>query len=215
MRLNRGPRSQPSNERRRFRPQFLSVNDEQLATLSAALVDRVRDMDPDLLIGLATGGVYVADAMRLAYGSEAPPLVTLRIRRPSTATKERLSVDAVLSRLPTKVSYLLRWVEVELRECALSREHTPEPVRSNLIRPTDGALIAKAERVLIVDDTVDSGRTLSAAVATVKAHNPRCQVRTATIASTWRRPPVTPEYVLLPRTLVRFGWSLDTPTVRQ
>ena len=72
------------------------------------------------------------------------------------------------------------------------------------------AALENARRVLIVDDTVDSGKTLLAASEAVRrAIGEDVQIRTAVITSTWRNPPVRADYCLYDRTLVRFPWSFD------
>ncbi len=42
--------------------------------------------------------------------------------------------------------------------------------------------------------------------------NPLAEVRTAVLTSTWRRPPVVPDYLLFQRTLLRLPWSFDAST---
>jgi hypoxanthine phosphoribosyltransferase len=171
---------------------------------------------PDVLVGIATGGVYVAESM-IQHFSPRPELVSIRLSRPATNVKQRFRADLVLRRLPRLASYGLRWMEVAAREGMLRRERGRGPARTTLAPASSNAvaderaaaLVAGGRQILVVDDTVDSGRTLSEAVAWVRRHNPDCSVQTAALASTWKRPPITPDYLLYPRTLVRFHWSLD------
>jgi hypoxanthine phosphoribosyltransferase len=102
-------------------------------------------------------------------------------------------------------------MEVEARERMLIRrpvDVTPaaeEMVASSGLR----AAAVGAQRILVVDDTVDSGRTLSTVTAAVRLVQPGAEVKTAVLASTWRRPPVRPDFCLLERTLLRMPWSFD------
>jgi hypoxanthine phosphoribosyltransferase len=134
------------------------------------------------------------------------------VGRPATAVKQRLRTDIILGRLPQRVAYLLRWLEVAARERMLRKDSPANETHAEVASSDAEGALASARRVLVVDDTIDSGRTLQAAVRTVRKHNPDCEVRTAALASTWRNPPVSPEYLLHPRTLVRFHWSLDVRT---
>jgi hypoxanthine phosphoribosyltransferase len=116
----------------------------------------------------------------------------------------------VLRMLPQRIAYLLRWLEVAVRERLLRPKAEPIPPEETLPDPTSRELVARAERVLVVDDTVDSGRTLVNATAAARHFNPTCVIQTVALASTWRRPPVEPDYLVHPRTLIRFHCSMDT-----
>lgn len=189
-------------------PSFLTLPETDFQDACRRLAEAAEDSNPDVIVGIATGGVHVAAAMRDHFESD-PANVVVRLSRPGTAVKQRLRGDLVLSRLPERAAYLLRWLEVAWRERMLRQR----PPATTTMQPELGIeaqdALATARRVLVIDDTVDSGRTLEAAVGAVRSYNPACEIRTAALASTWRRPPISPDYLLYPRALVRFHWSMD------
>lgn len=189
-------------------PAFFTLSEPEFQDACRRLADISRSVEPDVIVGLATGGVYVAEAMQDHLPAPVE-LVTLRLRRPGTAVKEYLRSDVVLSRLPRRLSYLLRWLEVAMRERMLKRSPSADLTPTEVPDPDDRVTLERAARVLVVDDTIDSGRTLQAATSTIRSHNEHCIIRTAVLASTWRKPPVAPDFLIYPRTLVRFHWSLD------
>lgn len=158
---------------------------------------------PDLLIGIRTGGLVVAEAMARAAG--AGPVLALTCRRPSTAHKQRHGVARdLVARLPRPALDRLRLIE----HAVLSR-------RPPTLREIDPRELAKldacgARAVVIVDDAVDSGATLAAVVAAVRARLPAAEIRTAAIVVTTERPLIAPDYSLYRGQLCRFPWSLDS-----
>jgi hypoxanthine phosphoribosyltransferase len=187
------------------------LDDVAFGDVCVDLADIVRDdYKADLVVGIADGGAYVAESM--APHLPGPPAVAIvKSQRPATAMKQRMKVRAVLRRLPPKLAGRLRMLEVSVREHLLrprpngSGDHTlwltvDEDVTS---------AIRSADRVLVVDDTVDSGRTLTAVTGLVQSLQPDLEIRVAVLASTFRHPRIRPDYCLFERTLLRFPWSLD------
>ena len=134
---------------------------------------------PDVVLGIETGGRYVAESMHAAV-----PHCYVRLQRGSTPRKSRLR--GLLARLPRPVADALRLAEAWLR--GLRR---PEPVGSR------------------GDDAVDSGATMHAVREAVCRACPEAQVECAAIAVTTRRPLVVPDKYLYSNVLIRFPWSMD------
>jgi hypoxanthine phosphoribosyltransferase len=191
------------------RPPTLTLSDGEFQQACKALAGAVSEYQPDLVVGIVTGGAYVADAM-VPHLAGPPDTTLVDLRRPSTGVKERLKVGAVLRSLPPTVTDALRRFEVETRERFVRVK--PPPSASDARQSVDTGFLAavrSANRVLVVDDTVDSGRTLTAAVGLVRSTQAPVAVRTAVLTSTWKEPPVKPDYSLYDRTLLRFPWSFD------
>ncbi|TFV62797.1 UNVERIFIED_ORG: hypothetical protein E4P37_16440 [Bacillus sp. AZ43] len=182
---------------------------EGFGTVCGQLAEAVRDYGPDLVVGIETGGARVAEAMLATMGD--PAYLSVRIQRPATKVKSSLRIGRLVSRLPRPLADGLRWAEVELRETSLrSRRPSVESTAQQLLGTTGLQHAAeKAQRILVVDDTIDSGRTLLTVRRAVELASPRAEIRTAVLASTWRRPPVRPDYCLFGRTLLRMPWSFD------
>jgi len=178
--------------------------------LRLASVDQV----PDLLVGIRTGGLHVAEAMARSVGG-AVPVLPLTCRRPSTAIKARSTTFRRLAtRLPRPVLDRLRVFEHRL----LTRNPPPlEQARMPRVNVVElnllEAWLAKAPanlNILIVDDAVDSGATLVAVNEAVRGvATGAASIRTAAITVTTENPLVFPDYSLHFLRLCRFPWSFD------
>ncbi|WP_298459329.1 phosphoribosyltransferase [uncultured Cellulomonas sp.] len=189
------------------------MTQRELRVMCAQLAERIRPYDPDLVVGIATGGADVAVAIAESLGG--PRVAIVKSQRPGTLVKQSRPVAGMLAALPERLANHARWLEVEYRELAYYlhvRRHgsdQSEP-QSRIVDPEALAeTVAEASRVLVVDDTLDSGQTLRGVVDAVREANPAADVHTAVLATTWRRPPVHPDYVLKPRLLLRLPSSFD------
>lgn len=152
---------------------------------------------PDMVLSIVTGGLYVGNGMFAG----TPHLSTI-LRRPTTSLKTRLA-RSIVAALPRAVQNRLRIAEAEI----LKRHVVPKAL-PEVHLPFDSG--CGARRVLVVDDAVDSGRTLAAVLAAVRQVLPQAQVRSAVITVTTDNHIAEPDYALWrDHTLVRFPWSMD------
>jgi hypoxanthine phosphoribosyltransferase len=154
-----------------------------------------------MVVAIATGGVYVAEAMGYA------DVETVKLQRVGTATKRTL-LDKILKQLPGCVTDRLRMLEARLLEWREKGEkQLAEVTLSESIR---AGLESHPGSVLVIDDAVDSGRTLLAVVKKLKAVLPDADVRSAIITVTRSSAVIKPDYTLYAdHTLIRFPWSGD------
>jgi hypoxanthine phosphoribosyltransferase len=171
-----------------------------------------RDYRPTLIVGVRTGGLAVAESMA-RHASAAAPVLPVTSRRASTDAKSRIPLLRVaLGALPRPTANLLR--RVEHRLLIASRSHHQ---RQQLIDHGEVAAIADwltqstlPSRVLVADDAVDSGVTLTTVVRHIAAAcPPHTDIRTAVITQTLEEPVMQPDYCLFQNTLCRFPWSFD------
>jgi hypoxanthine phosphoribosyltransferase len=189
------------------------VTRAEVGALCTELADQVRGFDPDLVVGIATGGADIAQALAEALGGTR--LTIVKSQRPGTRIKQGRLVSRAIASLPERFANLARWAEVEYREARYYLEMRRHGVdRADLVGrierlETLAEEVSGAKRVLVVDDTLDSGQTLRGVVQAVRAANPGAEIRSAVIATTWRRPPIVPDYVLQGRLLLRLPSSFD------
>jgi len=185
-------------------------------TFDRACADLMRlveaDYVPTHIVGIRTGGLTVAHAMAAAASADIPVL-PLTCRRGTTGTKSRVPLlRSVLGALPRRMVDLLRQVEHRFITAG-----QPQRGRRQEVDDTEVAAIAAhlgsqsgAARLLVADDAVDSGTTLSIVLRLLREVCPTgCEVRTAVITQTLDSPIVRPDYRLYHRTLCRFPWSFD------
>lgn len=155
---------------------------------------------PDLVIGIKTGGEYVAERMF----SEAAHVAVL-LQRPSSKLKKN-SIFKILRMLPTPVLNQMRMIESELLRLRNTKtiEHfkLPENVQQ---------ILHGKERILIVDDSIDSGSTMKQVRDAVRRVTPEtAKIKTAVITVTTRNPILQPDFCIYNnRILIRFPWSKD------
>lgn len=149
----------------------------------------------DVIVGIRRGGAFVAREM-----IDTERYVEVGLSRPGTGRKKGL-VGRILPYLPTCVLDLLR--KIESRVLAKTGGEVP-PFK------LEKGLLDGAERVLVVDDAVDSGRTMAAVLRAIRRDYPRASVSTAALTITTPRPLLLPDFYLFNnQTLLRFPWSSD------
>ncbi len=164
---------------------------------------------PDMTVGIATGGEYVARIF-----SDVPePLAIVERRRAGSELKDRHATD-ILKRLPSKANDLLRIVEsglYNLKWIASGKKDViprafelPEEIVRKIKRLPTGATIA------LVDDAADSGETLASVKESILLVAPHVNIITAVLTVTRRQAdPVVDLALWQDGTLIRFPWSAD------
>jgi hypoxanthine phosphoribosyltransferase len=172
-----------------------------------------RDQRPDALIAIPTGGLVVGRSMAKVAGGHLP-ILSLTCRRPSSKLKPGGSVvRRMVSGLPRPVVDRLRLAE----HAILTRRAAPSPAAPYRFVDDEVDVLVRwmaaaprPPRLLIVDDAVDSGATLSQVMDAVQRHAPSgARIQSAAITVTTDRPLIRPDFTLFNRQLCRFPWSLD------
>jgi len=172
-----------------------------------------RECNPDVLVGIRSGGFHVAESMSKA-SARGLPVLSITCKRPTTRLKEATNlVKGLLTKLPRPVVDWLRGVEHKVL--------TARPSKPKLgSRRFDEAELALLDQwlamagehpsILIVDDSVDTGATLAVVQDVIRLRAPAgAIIRSAVITVTTENPVVAPDYTLLHRKLCRFPWSMD------
>ena len=185
------------------------------AAFSSACGDLMRlveqDFPPTLLVGVGTGGMFVANEMARAAASETK-ILPLMCRRPGTRLKAKIpGLKTILSSLPEPLLNVMRHVEHKLGSGR--RRTASAPTVNQAEAEAIGAWLNNARpnaRVVIADDAVDSGLTLATVTQTLRqVCPPSTQLRSAVLTVTLRDPVMEPEYTLYREVLCRFPWSFD------
>jgi hypoxanthine phosphoribosyltransferase len=190
-----------------------NLDAEKFATACTALMRRVLvEFRPDLLVGVRTGGLVVAETMAGAV-SPSVTVLPLTCRRASTGMKSRIKLlPTILASLPRPAVDGLRWLEHRLLSTRRRSQATPQDI-DHAEAAAIGRHLAQgsaARRVLVVDDAVDSGVTLATVLRLLRQASPAdTQFRSAVVTVTLDRPLVEPDFVLYRGVLCRFPWSFD------
>lgn len=191
----------------------MTFNEAALQANAGRLLHMVRGAGfvPELVIGIRTGGYVVAEKMKPLLDPSVA-ILPFTCRRPGTKRKSKPGVKLLLRYLPYMLADRLRVVEHLLR---MARKSSP----SSLALAPDGAesdaiaaqikALGTTPKILIVDDAVDSGRTLAAVEDAIRALAPSATVKSAAITVTMPTPIRNPEFSLYRYALCRFPWSFD------
>jgi hypoxanthine phosphoribosyltransferase len=190
-----------------------NLDKSKFESACAALMDLVlEDFRPDLIVGIRTGGLVVAEAMARA-ASHPVPVMPLTCRRTSTGVKSRFRLlPVILAALPRAAVDCMRWGEhrfLTARRRTQTKVQHVDNAEAIAIgnRLTQGAMTS---RVLVVDDAVDSGVTLATVLRLLEESSPPdTQFRSAVVTVTLAQPLAEPDYVLYRGVLCRFPWSFD------
>ncbi|TAK98628.1 MAG: hypothetical protein EPO08_18645 [Rhodospirillaceae bacterium] len=195
-------------------PKVLDLDRNEFDATCKKLMELVlTDWRPDVLIGIRSGGLYVAEAM----GKACPfhiPIHSITCRRPTTRFKTAsATLRGVIAELPRPVLDQLRVLEHRL---ITQRAKHPKPGERQLdaaeLEVLDHWLTTAGDHpsLLIVDDSVDSGVTMAIVRDAIRRRSPAgAEIRCATITVTTPQPSIIPDYVLFHQQLCRFPWSLD------
>lgn len=181
---------------------IITTNNEQLQEICKKLALQIRNSDfkPSLILGIKTGGEKIAKILFNELQLENCDLDFCHpIRKSSLNKKSRFK--QILKYLPLFFLNWLRKLEVmiffkkNLRDDFLSIEFPDK--------------LDKYERILLVDDAIDSGMTIKKIIEGVKSRNSNVLLKTAVITSTQKQPIVIPEFYIYNQTIIRFPWSID------
>ena len=168
----------------------------------------------DAIVAVRRGGSFVCDAFchyfpKERYGAR----YDIALQRASTKRKNG-PVCLILKRLPLTILNLMRMMESSI--LSLHRKIKGPSPTPDVEIPGGLAEILKAKefpKILIIDDAIDSGDTLSAIVETLKDRNRKANIITAVVTETTGKPRMHADYSLYRnKTLIRFPWSNDYKT---
>jgi len=170
----------------------------------------LEEFRPDIVIGVLTGGGAVGrEALPTFESCRECRYCEVRLQRGGTRTKEALKINTILRPLPEWLLNFMRILEAEFLEL---KAKFVRPDRSGRLALDDDIrllLQARGRRVLIMDDTIDTGWTLKTVRDYLETNFPGNEVRIAVITTAHRHSVVKADFQLYTRTLVRFPWAYD------
>ena len=166
--------------------------------------------DFDLVIGILNGGGYLLDEFKKHNTNSSTLFKTIKIQRESTSSiKSNSIVKLILKVLPYSILDRLRLNEHKVQKekpFLITEDFSNSLVYSNLY---DLKNPKEIKRVLILDDALDSGKTMNKVINTCKSICNAAEIETAVIVWTNLESLIRPEYYLYKENLLRFPWSLD------
>lgn len=194
--------------------QVLTLDERNLDIHAKRLAEIVKKGDPDgfdAIVAIRRGGSFVCDAFCRHYSSSLyDERFDITLQRPSTKRKGN-GVSHFLKRLPYPLLDLMRMAESYILSMH-RRTSSASPTRAIDMPEGMKKMLSKnrTKKILIIDDAIDSGDTLSAIIKTLKKTNPKIKVTSAVLTETTKNPAIRADYTLYRnQTLIRFPWSND------
>ena len=128
------------------------------------------DFQPDLIVYIAKGGYLIGKAFQEVFNCR---IAGVNAERSGNKLKEFLT--PVLSHLPKKFLNIARSVEMR------SGVHSQHSERSVLFHDCDEVDTDTVEKILIVDDAVDTGYSLKAVAEKVREKYPNAEIKLAAL----------------------------------
>lgn len=194
--------------------QVLTLDPNAFDRHAALLAQMVAENDLkkfDALVAVRRGGSFVCDSFcrcfpKDRYGAR----YDVTLQRPSTKHKNG-TVNKLLKRLPTGILNLMRMAESNLLSLRRKIKMPSTALGADLPFGLVSILQeANKPHILLIDDAIDSGDTISAIVAALKGINPAAEIRIAVMTETTAHPRIHADFTLYRnKTLIRFPWSND------
>lgn len=158
---------------------------------------------PDVIVAIASAGVVITAIMKRSECFDEADYCAVMCNRSFKGLKTKFSW--IVRSMPKAITNLLRNAEhaIRLRSATLDGGRKVDFVDDAVL------LIRTAEKILVIDDAIDSGGTADAVVCALRRVNPNAETRIGVIAVTTEMPKVFPTYCIYRSVLVRFPWSAD------
>lgn len=169
----------------------------ELSALARDLAARVRGsgFEPEVIVYVEAGARLLAHELAGMLGT---PLIPIWVRRGGHGLKRKLAPLA--ARLPTAARDWLRRIEERSGVHRVTRRSAELPAE----------VVLTGQRVLLVDDAADTGRTLQVARGLVLARGVAAlDLRTAVLAATTREAQAAVDFFVLDHNC-RMPWSADS-----
>ena len=180
---------------------YLELSIDGAKKQSVILAQKIADSNfrPDCVVFIAKGAYLIGDSVAAYFNI---PLLEISASRKTNRFKS--SISTLLKYIPRSVRKLLR--KTELR----SGFHAGQTGRDVSFPPEKWEPYKDSSRILIVDDSVDSGNTALAVTSAVRAYFPCAQIRFASLNYFPSLSAVTPDYFLYQDTILCGPWSKDS-----
>lgn len=169
------------------------------------------EFTPDIILGIATGGIYISQPIKECF--EAMKwhglYAEIKLSRQTTKIKKKINIKSILQKLPYPILNLLRILEVTLFEKTKLKQYNPNKESRVDVPQNLQEKIKNATSLLLIDDAIDTGTTVLAIKNVIESLNPRIHIKVAVLTVTHNHPYIEPDYTNYRRTLLRCPWAED------
>ncbi|MFV0541721.1 MAG: phosphoribosyltransferase [Aestuariibaculum sp.] len=187
--------------------EVITLDKTNLELACGELMSKI-DFRPDLVVGIANGGIFLLSAFgstenfKNAYFKEIKPKRKVNI-------KNNFIVRFILRRIPVRLANYLRLIESKKIQQSLGDLDLNKLTGFKLKLDMADLPKEKIEHILIVDDAIDTGKTMFVVKNNLNRLFTNAQIKTAVLSWTLTGSIVKPDYYMFKDVLVRYPWSKD------
>lgn len=185
--------------------EVITLNKEVFSQKCSELVLKL-DLQPELIVGILNGGRYVVDEIKNDFSKTHIELVKLKRK---LEWIDYLAKPFILKSFSKDVRDELRKYKAKNTEKSVDKLDLFELSKCKFDLKLDITEKEKVKTILIIDDAIDTGRTMFVVMNNLRKLFPKSEIKTAVISWTMENSIVKPDYYLFKQVLVRFPWSKD------
>jgi hypoxanthine phosphoribosyltransferase len=187
--------------------EVITLNKKLFAEKCAELIGRL-DFHPDVIVGIISGGGYIIDEIMSEVGFDSTQFELVRLQR-GNKFKSNFIIKSILKFLPYRITNKLRIFESKKARSSIVELNLTEVPWKKFDFKLNLDSIEIVKNILILDDAIDTGRTMFIVENSLSKLFPESQIKTAVISWTIENSIIKPDYYLYKNVLVRFPWSID------
>jgi hypoxanthine phosphoribosyltransferase len=189
----------------------VTLADEQFILTCKELSREIKDsFTPDIIISVMTGGIYVGRQILKALDDKHIYCAEILIQRSHTKKKEIKWVHFIIKRIP---KFIADWIRISESTILYVKSKFKKPLRVGKLQFEENieVLLKYGEKkVLLVDDSIDSGATMEFLHSQLVKYYPHNTYKIAVIAVTTNNPLIDADFYIYHNwTQARFPWSHD------
>ncbi len=187
----------------------ITLNKKDFLSKCKELINEV-DVAPDLVIGILNGGGYLVEAFKEDVHYKTKRFEQIKLQRVVESIKNNPILKILFKLLPYIILDKLRNHESIKDRKSIDSMNLVELANIKIdfkISSTSNNKLIKT--ILIIDDAIDTGRTVFVVKSNLKKVFPEVEIKIAVISWTLEASIIAPDYYIYKNILVRFPWSKD------
>ncbi len=192
---------------RKIRMKLITLNKEAFEKACVELISKI-DIQPDMVVAILNGGGYVIDVVKKKEAFELAQFESVKLQR-FEAIKNKPAFMFLLKHLPYAILNKLRAYESKKAQESIASLDKNQLTEYKIDLEINTSLEKPIRTILIIDDAIDTGRTLYVIKHNLLKLFPEAIIKSAVISWTLESSIVKPDYYIFWGIMVRYPWSKD------